>query len=60
MFHGKKDEVVPVVYSRKILRLFTKSKKKLIVMKNGDHSLFKKRFKTKIILELEKIVFNIA
>ena len=26
MIHGKKDEVVPVVYSRKILRLFKKAK----------------------------------
>ena len=56
MIHGKKDEVVPVIYSRKILRLFNKSKKKLIVIKNGDHSLSNKKNLNKIIYELNKIV----
>ena len=39
MVHGKKDEAVPVIYSRKILKIFNKAKKKLIIIKNGDHSL---------------------
>ena len=39
MIHGSKDEAVPVIYSRKILRLFIKAKKRLIIVKNGDHSL---------------------
>ena len=39
MIHGNKDEAVPVIYSRKILRLFNKSKKRLTIVKNGDHSL---------------------
>ncbi len=39
MIHGKKDEVVPISYSKKVLKLFVKSKKKLIVIKKGDHSL---------------------
>ena len=56
MIHGKKDEVVPVIYSRKILKLFNKSKKKLIVIKNGDHSLSNKKNLNKIIYELNKIV----
>ena len=56
MIHGKKDEVVPVIYSRKILKLFNKSKKKLIVIKNGDHSLSNKKNLIKIIYELNKIV----
>ena len=56
MIHGKKDEVVPVIYSRKILKLFNKSKKKLIVIKNGDHSLSNKKNLNKIINELNKIV----
>ena len=43
MIHGNKDEVVPVIYSRKILRLFNKAKKKLIIIKNGDHSLSNKK-----------------
>ena len=39
MVHGQKDEVVPVSYSRKILKMFTNAKKKLVIVKNGDHSL---------------------
>ena len=29
MIHGSKDEVVPTIYSRKILRVFNKSEKKI-------------------------------
>ena len=39
MFHGQKDEAVPVSFSRKVLKIFIKAKKKLVVIKNGDHSL---------------------
>jgi esterase/lipase len=39
MVHGQKDDVVPVSYSRKILKMFTNAKKKLVIVKNGDHSL---------------------
>ena len=39
MIHGQKDESVPLVYSRKILKIFKCAKKKLVVVKNGDHSL---------------------
>jgi fermentation-respiration switch protein FrsA (DUF1100 family) len=59
MFHGKKDEVVHIFYSRKILKLFNKAKKKLVIIKNGDHSLSNKKNLQKITLELEKIVSNI-
>ena len=59
MIHGKKDEVVPIVYSRKILRLFKKAKKRLIIIKNGDHSLSNKKNLKKITLELDKIVSKI-
>ena len=59
MIHGSKDEAVPVIYSRKILRLFNKAKKKLIIIKNGDHSLSNKKNLKKITLELDKIVSNI-
>ena len=59
MIHGNKDEAVPVIYSRKILRLFNKAKKKLIIIKNGDHSLSNKKNLKKITLELDKIVSNI-
>ena len=59
MIHGNKDNVVPKNYSKKILKIFTKAKKKLIIIKNGDHSLSSKRNLQKIILELNKIVSNI-
>jgi len=59
MIHGSKDGAVPVIYSRKILRLFNKAKKKLIIIKNGDHSLSNKRNLKKITLELDKIVSNV-
>ena len=39
MVHGQKDEVVPISYSKKILKIFTNAKKKLVIVKNGDHSL---------------------
>ena len=59
MIHGNKDDVVPKNYSKKILKIFTKAKKKLIIIKNGDHSLSSKRNLQKIILELNKIVSDI-
>ena len=59
MVHGYKDEVVPVVYSKRVLSLFSKAKKKLIIIKNGDHSLSNKKNLKKIIVELHKIVSNI-
>ena len=42
MFHGQKDEVVPVTFSRKVLSIFTKAKKRMHVIKNGYHSLSSK------------------
>ncbi len=39
MVHGQKDEVVPVSYSKKILKMFINAKKKLVIVKSGDHSL---------------------
>ena len=59
MVHGYKDEVVPIVYSRKVLALFSKAQKKLIIIKNGDHSLSNKKNLKKIIVELHKIVSNV-
>ena len=60
MIHGSKDEVVPTSYSRKVLGLFTKANKKLVIIKNGDHSLSKKQGLKKILLELDKITSNIV
>jgi esterase/lipase len=59
MIHGNKDDVVPKNYSKKVLKIFSKAKKKLIIVKNGDHSLSSKSGLKKIILELNKIVSNV-
>jgi|TARA_B110001452_G_scaffold259783_1_gene256545 uncharacterized protein len=59
MIHGSKDEVVPQIYSRKVLKIFNKANKKLVIIKNGDHSLSSKRGLKKIIIELNKIVSNV-
>ena len=56
LFHGTKDEVVPVNFSKKILKIFKKSKRKLIKIKNGDHRLSRKSDLKKIYNELNKMV----
>jgi len=56
MIHGSKDESVPVVYSRKILKLFKKADKKIRVIKNGDHSLSANKNIKILINELDQIV----
>ena len=60
MIHGNKDEVVPTSYSRKVLKLFTKAKKKLVIIKNGDHSLSSKRGLKRILFELDKITSDMV
>ena len=59
MFHGQKDEVVPVSFSKKVLSVFTKAKKKLIIIKRGDHSLSETKSLKSISFELSKIIKNI-
>ena len=59
MVHGGKDEVVPVSFSRKVLSIFPNAQKKLIIIKNGDHSLSSQVHLKKIIKELNSIVKNI-
>ena len=56
MIHGQKDEVVPVSYSRKVLKIFQNARKKLVVVKNGDHSLSEQKWLKLIIKELKLIV----
>ena len=58
VIHGKKDEVVPVSYSKKVLKVFKNAKKKLVIIKNGDHSLSSKRNLSKIVKELDNIISN--
>ena len=59
LFYGSKDKVVPSKFSRKILNICKKSNKKLIKIKNGDHSLSRKSDLKKICHELNYIVKNI-
>ena len=56
MIHGQKDEVVPVSYSRKVLKIFQKAKKKLVIIKNGDHSLSNQKWLKIILKELKLII----
>ena len=56
MVHGSKDDTVPVVFSKRVIKIFTNARKKLLVIKNGDHSLFNKKLQKKIIKELELII----
>jgi fermentation-respiration switch protein FrsA (DUF1100 family) len=56
MVHGQKDEVVPVTYSRKVLKLFKSAKKKLVIIKDGDHSLSAKKWLKIILKELKLII----
>ena len=56
MVHGQKDEVVPVSYSRKVLKIFLNAKKKLVIVKGGDHSLSSQKWLKIIIKELKLII----
>tara|TARA_B100001057_G_scaffold305849_1_gene306013 strand:+ start:901 stop:1647 length:747 start_codon:yes stop_codon:yes gene_type:complete len=55
MIHGQKDKSVPVSYSRKVLKIFKNSKRKLVIVKNGDHSLSSSQW-LKILIKELKIV----
>ena len=56
LFHGQKDKIVPLNISKKILKICKISKKKLIKIKNGDHSLSRKSDLKKICKELSYMV----
>ena len=56
MVHGGKDETVTPGYSRKVLRIFKKAKKRLVIIKEGDHSLSSKKWLDIIIKELNLII----
>jgi len=56
MVHGQKDEVVPISYSRKVLKIFQKAKKKLVIVKDGDHSLSSQKWLKMIIKELKLMI----
>ena len=56
MVHGSKDNSVPISYSKKVLKIFKKSKKKLVIIKNGDHSLSSPRSLSILTKELQLII----
>jgi len=56
MVHGQKDNSVPVRYSKKILKIFVNSKKKLVIVKNGDHSLSSPKWLNILKKELKIII----
>ena len=58
MFHGSKDDIVPVSFSKKVLKVFIGARKKLIIIKNGDHSLSSKKNLKRIISKLDTVVKN--
>ena len=58
LFHGLKDDVVPLSVSRKILKICKKSMCKLVKIKNGDHSLSRKSDLRKIRNGLNSIIKN--
>ena len=60
LFHGEKDDVVPVSYSKKIFKFCKKSERKLIKIKNGQHSLSRKSDLKKICSKLNHITKNIS
>tara|TARA_Y100000996_G_C22500055_1_gene634028 strand:+ start:505 stop:1251 length:747 start_codon:yes stop_codon:yes gene_type:complete len=56
MIHGSKDSSVPVIYSKKILKIFKTKRKKLVIVKNGDHSLSSPKWLKILKTELKQII----
>ena len=56
MIHGSKDKSVPVTCSKKILKIFINAKKKLVIVKNGDHSLSSPKWLKLLKKELRLII----
>ena len=56
MVHGEEDESVPISYSKKVLSIFKKAEKKLVIIKKGDHSLSSRSWLKILIKELNFIV----
>lgn len=59
LFHGTNDKSVPLIFSSKTLKLFRSLNKKIIKIKNGDHSLSRKSDIKKILKELTRLVNEI-
>ena len=59
LLHGGEDDVVPFKFSKKIFKMFKKSKRKLIKINNGDHSLSRKADLKILTTELKILVEKI-
>ena len=59
LFHGLKDKLVPLKFSQKVFKLFKTRNKKIIKIKDGDHSLSRKKDLRIICSELRKMTANI-
>ena len=60
LFHGTNDKVVPLFMSKKVFKFFKISKKKLVKIKKGDHSLSRKSDLKKICNGLNDMVNNLT
>ena len=56
MIHGDRDEAVPINFSKKTLKIFINAKKKLRIIKKGDHSLSSKKNIKILLNELNLII----
>ena len=56
MVHGEKDESVPSSYSKKVLKIFKKAKRRMVIVKKGDHSLSSKKWLKILIKELSLMI----
>ena len=57
LMHGKKDDVVPLKLSKKIFSIFPKAKKKIQIIKGGDHSLSRKGDLNKLANLIDEIIY---
>ena len=57
LIHGEKDDVVPLKLSRKIFSIFPRAKKKMEIIKGGDHSLSRKGDLNRLANLINKIIY---
>ena len=57
LIHGEKDDVVPLKLSRKIFSIFPRAKKKMEIIKGGDHSLSRKADLNRLANLINKIIY---
>ena len=57
LLHGKQDDVVPLKLSKKIFNIFPKARKKIEIIKGGDHSLSRKGDLKKLTNLIDEIIY---